>query len=174
MAQNSTLLALFQDINPAVSAIDHLRELGVKDNEMEIISGIPYSPEILGRPKERSIVPRLAMGGAMVGFAVAVFFMFGVPFLFSLHVGGQPIYAIPPFYIVAFEFTMLGLMGTAFLGLFVAGRFPTYEPKFYVPEISDGKIAIVFTCPQADERKFEDDMKDLGAEQVKPVEEKAL
>jgi len=116
----------------------------------------------------------LALGGAIVGWIIAMFLTFGTPFLFSLHVGGQPVYPIPPFYIVAFEMTMLGLMGTAFVGLFLAGQFPTYEPKFYVPEISDGKIAIVFSSPEADQAQFEDAMKKLGAEQVRPVEANTL
>ena len=77
-------------------------------------------------------------------------------------------------YIIAFEMTMLGLMGTAFIGLFLAGRLPTYEPKVYVPEISDGKIAVVFPCPVEMQAQFEDAMLSLGAEQVRPVEAKTL
>jgi len=174
MAKQLTLLALFTDVDPAVKAIDRLREIGIKDSQMDIISGIPLNHEVMGRPKIATFIPKLALGGAMIGFVAAMFLMFGIPFLFSLHVGGQPLYPIPPSYIVAFEMTMLGLMGTAFIGLFLAGRFPTYEPKFYVPEVSDGKIAIVFACPEADQTKCEEAMKSLGSEQVKPVEEKII
>src|SRR5512143_3044703 len=137
MADNSTLLALFTDVDPAVRAIDRLREMGIKDDQIEIISGVPISHQVLGRPNLKTFIPKLALGGAIIGFIAAIFLMFGTPLLFGLHVGGQPLYPIPPFYIVAFELTMLGLMGTAFVGLFLAGPFPTYEPKFYVPEISD-------------------------------------
>lgn len=174
MADKITLVALFSDVDPAVRTLDKLRELGVDDKQMDVISGIPINPEILGRPKVQTFIPKLALGGAMIGTAVAAFLMFGTPFLFALHVGGQPLYPIPPFYIVAFELTMLGLMGTAFIGLFLAGKFPSYEPKLYVPEVSDGKIAIVFSIPLGDEHKFEDELKSAGAEQVKPVEEKTL
>jgi Alternative complex III, ActD subunit len=174
MANKLTLLALFTDVEPAVQAIDRLREMGIEDQQMDIISGLPLSPEILGRPKIQSFIPKLALGGAIVGFIAAMFLMFGIPFLFSLHVGGQPLYPIPPFYIVAFELTMLGLMGTAFVGLFLAGRFPTYEPKIYIPEISDGKIAITFPCSEGDKEQFADALSNLGAEQVKPVEAKTL
>ena len=174
MADNITLLALFRDIDPAVNAIDRLHEMGVEDNQMDVISGIPFSNEILGRPKVATFIPKLALGGAIVGLIIAIFLNFGTPFLFSLHVGGQPVFPIPPFYIVAFEMTMLGLMGTAFVGLFLVGRFPTYEPQIYIPEISDGKIAIVFPCPQGDQTKFEEAMKNLGADQVRPVEANTL
>ncbi len=174
MAEQSTVVALFQDIDPAVKAIDKLREMGVEDERLEVISGIPISPEILGRPKPKTFIPRLALGGAVIGWIVAMFLMFVTPFLFTLHVGGQPIYPIPPFYIVAFELTMLGLMGTAFFGLFLAGKFPTYESKTYAPEVSDGKIALVFSCYEDECGKYEDEMKSMGAEQVRPVEEKPL
>jgi hypothetical protein len=174
MADKLTLLALFIDIDPAVNALDKLREMGIEDKKVDVISGIPISHEILGRPKVSTFIPKLALGGAVVGFIAAMFLMFATPFLYSLHVGGQPLYALPPFYIIAFEMTMLGLMGTAFIGLFLAGRFPSYEPNFYIPEISDGKIALVFPCQQDDLMKFEQAMKDLGAEQVKPLEEKSL
>ncbi len=174
MAESVTLLALFTDIDPAVKAIDKLREMGIPDNKMDVISGIPFSHEALGRPKFSTIVPRLALGGAFLGLLAALFFIFGIPGLFPLHVGGQPVFPIPPFYIIGFEMIMLGVMGMAFLGLFVAGRFPSYEPKVYIPEISDGKIALVFLCSDESQSQFKDALDSLGAEQVRQVEAKEL
>lgn len=174
MADSMTLLALFADIEPTVKAIDKLHELGIPDNKMEVISGIPFSYESLGRPRVSTIVPRLAMGGAMLGLIAALFFIFGIPVLFPLHVGGQPVFPIPPFYIIGFEMIMLGLMGMAFIGLFVAGRFPSYESKVYVPEISDGKIAVVFPCSEDAQPQFKDALISLGAEQVRQVEAETL
>ena len=174
MADNLTLLALFADIDPTVDAIDKLHSMGITDEKMDIISGIPFNEEVLGRPDIPTFIPRLAMGGAMIGLIVALFLIFGIPGLYPLNVGGQPVFPIPPFFIIAFELTMLGLMGTAFVGLFLAGRLPSYEPKVYVPEISDGKIALVFPCPVEQQAEFVDAMQSLGAEQVRPVEAKTL
>ncbi len=174
MAEPLTLLALFADIDPTVNAIDKLREMGIADANMEVISGIPFSQAVLGRPKLSTFIPRLAMGGAMLGLIAALFLIFGIPGLYPLEVGGHPLFPFPPFIIIAFELTMLGLMGTAFLGLFLAGRLPSYESKVYVPEISDGKIAVVFPCPVEKQAQFEDAMRSLGAEQVRPVEAKTL
>jgi hypothetical protein len=174
MADTLTILALFNDIEPAVNAIDKLHEMGVTDGKMDVISGIPFNHEVLGRPKVSTFIPRLAMGGAFVGLIAALFLIFGIPGLFPLHVGGQPVFPIPPFVIIAFEMTMLGLMGTAFVGLFLASRFPSYEPVIYVPEISDGKIAVVFPCSADMQAQFEQAMRSLGAEQVRLMEAKAL
>jgi hypothetical protein len=174
MADTLTLLALFADVDPTVNAIDKLREMGIADEKMDIISGIPFNHEVLGRPKLSTFIPRLALGGAMLGLIAALFFVFGTPGLFPLHVGGQPVFPLPPLYIVAFELIMLGLMGTAFLGLFLAGRLPAYEPKVYVPEISDGMIAVIFPCSVEMQAQFKDALMSLGAEQVRPVEAKTL
>ena len=174
MADTLTLLALFSEVDPSVIAIDKLHEMGVADEKLTVISGIPFSQQVLGRPNLRTIIPRLAMGGAMIGLVAALFLIFGIPGLYPLTVGGQPVFPFPPFLIVGFELTMLGLMGTAFLGLLLAGRLPSYEPKIYVPEISDGKIALVFSCSVEQQSQFEDALTSLGAEQVRPVEATTL
>jgi hypothetical protein len=174
MADTLTLLALFDEIDPSVTAIDKLHEMGIADEKLEVISGIPFNHEILGRPNFPTFIPRLAMGGAMIGLVAALFLIFGIPGLYPLQVGGQPVYPFPPFLIVGFELTMLGLMGTAFVGLLLAGGMPSYEPKVYIPEISDGKIALVFPCPVEQQAQFEDALRAVGAQQVRQVEAKTL
>ena len=47
---DTTLLALFEDIDPAANAIEKLHEMGVHDNRIEVISGVPISHKMLGRP----------------------------------------------------------------------------------------------------------------------------
>ena len=69
---------------------------------------------------------------------------------------------------------MLGLMGIAFLSVFLASRFPAYEPVEYVPEISDGKIAILFQCLDEQQTQFEQALTELKAESVRPVEANPL
>jgi hypothetical protein len=70
--------------------------------------------------------------------------------------------------------TMLGLMVFSFLGLFVDSGFPSYTPKQYVPEISNGKIAILFSYAEEDQQKFVDAMNSVGAESVVPAEARHL
>jgi hypothetical protein len=77
-------------------------------------------------------------------------------------------------FITTFEMAMLGLMGFAFIGLFVDSGFPTYTPKKYVPQISDGKVAVLFECERADERRFVETLKKAGAESVEPAEARHL
>ena len=41
MSDTLTLLALFEDIDPAAEAIEKLYELGLESDQMDIISGVP-------------------------------------------------------------------------------------------------------------------------------------
>jgi hypothetical protein len=65
-------------------------------------------------------------------------------------------------------------MGFSFLGMFVDSGFPSYTPKEYISEISDGKIAVLFSCSDDDQKKFVDALTKLGAESVSPVEARQL
>ena len=174
MSDAMTILALFEEIDPAADAVEKLRELGVADDQMNVISGVPISSQILGRPKVKTNVPRIGMAGASLGMLAGIFLIYGIPFLYPLHVGGQAVFPIPPGIIIAFELTMLGLMGFSFIGVFFESRFPSYEPMDYVPEVSDGKIAVFFKCSSDRQKEFEKAMLTLGAESVEPKEAQKL
>ncbi len=174
MSDSTMLLAVFEDIEPAANGIEKLHELGVTDEHMNVISGLPIKNTILGRPSAMSYVSRIALTGAILGLLLGFFLIWGTPYLFPLVVGGQPIYPVPQLLIIVFEMTMLGLMGFAFLGMFVDSGFPSYTPKEYVPEISDGKIAVLFRCPSDEQKKIKDALTKAGAESVDPAEARQL
>jgi hypothetical protein len=174
MSDKTMLLALFPDLEPAAQAVDKLREIGVTDEHVNVISGIPVTEAMLGRPKQMSNVPRLALGGAVGGVCVGAFLAFWTPNMYPLNVGGQALIPGPPSVVVIFEMTMLGMLISTFLGVFLDSRFPSYEPKEYVPEISDGKIAILIECQPDEEQAIEAAMTRLGAESVKHAEAQTL
>lgn len=174
MAETITLLATFEDIEPAAEGVDQLQQLGVGDDDMNVISGIPIKHTILGRPTAITYVARIGAVGAIMGMFLGLFFVYGAKAIYPLMVGGQPIFPIPQGIIITFEMTMLGLMGFSFLGMFVDSGFPSYTPKQYTPEISDGKIAILFSCPSNEQEKFIEALKNVGAEHVDSVEARYL
>ena len=174
MSEEITLLAIFEDFEPASVGVEKLQELGLTDDQMNVISGIPIKNTILGRPAAITYVTRIGMLGAIMGMALGIFLIYGIPYLYPLLVGGQPIFPVPQGLIITFEMTMLGLMGFSFIGMFVDSGFPSYTPKEYTPEISDGKIAILFSCPTKDQKKFVDALTKLGAESVHPAEARQL
>ena len=170
MAEATTLLAMFEDFEPASRGVEKLQQLGVSDDDMNVISGVPIKYSILGRPPAITYVSRIGLFGAILGLFLGLFFIYGVKYLYPLYVGGQPIFPVPQGIIITFEMTMLGLMGFSFVGMFVDSGFPSYTPKQYTPEISDGKVAILFSCPTDEQEKFIDALKEAGAEEVEHVE----
>lgn len=173
MADTVSLLAVFPDLDPAADAIDKLRSLGVSDDQMNVISGIPVTEAMLGRPSQWSNVPRLAFGGAVGGFLIGLFLVF-TPLMYLVPVGGQPAIPGPPSVVLLFELTMLGMLISTFLGVFLDSTFPSYRPMHYVPEISDGKIAVFFNVPEDDQEKFTQAMTETGAETVEVAEAQQL
>jgi hypothetical protein len=171
---DTTLLALFDEIDPAADAIETLHGMGVTDDNINVISGVPVAHKMLGRPHPHSNVSNLALGGAVAGFFTGIFLNFGTPNIYNIPVGGQYIMPIPPGLIVTFEMTMLFALLATFLGVFLDSYFPNYRPLEYVGEISDGKIGIFFKCAKADQKKFTDALGKLGAESIKPVEAQQL
>lgn len=170
------LLAVFSDLEPAADAIEQLRALGVHDDCMNIISGIPVTEAMLGRPRQWTNVPRIAMGGAVLGFLGGAFLAFVTPYLYPypIQVSSQYPIPVPPTVVILFELTMLGMLLSTFVGVFLDSLFPNYRPMKYVPEISDGKIAILVECPHVEEKKITDALKKMGAESVKPAEAQHL
>jgi len=174
MSEHITILALYSDINPAADGIDKLHELGISDDEITVISGVPITEAMLGRPHQSTNVSRLALGGAVVGFLFGAFLNFGTPNLYTVYVGGQSVFPFPPGMIILFEMTMLFALLSTFLGVFLDSYFPNYSPLEYVPEISDGKIGVFFKCLQSDEKKFMEALSKLGAESVSTTEARQL
>ncbi|OIN95548.1 MAG: hypothetical protein AUJ21_02955 [Anaerolineae bacterium CG1_02_58_13] len=174
MTQEISLLAVFSDLGPAADAIEQLRLIGVHDDCMNVISGIPVTEAMLGRPSQWTNVPRLALGGAILGFLTGLLLAFLTPTVYEIKVGGQGFTPVPPSIIVLFELTMLGMLLSTFLGVFLDSFFPSYRPMKYVTEVSDGKIAILIECPHADEMKVTEALKKLGAEAVRPAEAQHL
>jgi hypothetical protein len=171
---DTTLLALFEDIDPVADAIEKLHEMGVTDDRMDVISGVPISHRMLGRPHPWTNVSRLALGGAVAGFFFGLFLNFGTPLLYTVPVGGQFITPVPPGLIIVFEMTMLFALLSTFLGVFLESYFPNYRPLQYVPQVSDGKIGVFFQVPEEEQQKFTDTLNAMGVESVQPTEARHL
>ncbi|HWQ03765.1 MAG TPA: quinol:electron acceptor oxidoreductase subunit ActD [Longilinea sp.] len=166
MPKEPVHLAIFKEdrIDDAAEAVERLRGLGIADKDMSILSGIPYSEHILGRPMNWTRIGLIGMGGALVGFVIALALSLGTQSLYPIRVGNQPFWAIPTSIVVVFELTMLGLLISTFIGVFVETITPSYGPKGYDPRVSDGNIAILFTCPPDLDEQIHAALAPLGAE----------
>jgi len=170
-------MALFKEeqIDHAAESITRLRSMGVQDKDISVISGIPYSEKILDRPMRWSYVGRIALGGAIVGFLISLGLSFGTPMMYPLRVADLPIiFPIPTAVVVTFELTMLGLLISTFIGVFVETITPSFGPQGYHPKISDGYIGVLFSGPMDLDQKYHETFAELGATLEHDVEEEKL
>jgi hypothetical protein len=68
---DTTLMALFQDIDPAAEGIEKLHEMGISDDRISVLSGVPVPERLLGRPPQHTFVPRLAAAALASGRRVS-------------------------------------------------------------------------------------------------------
>jgi mono/diheme cytochrome c family protein len=161
------LLGLFQEPTQAAQAIDGLRQLGVAEAEITVMSGVPYEPEMLGRSRPKGRLIRVTLLGALAGFLVALFLTVGIFELYPLIQGGQPLVPVPPSLIILFELTMLGTMGTAFLGFLVLNRFPVFGRPAYDPRVTGGEIGVLAEMDQQVVSQAETAFREGGASDVR-------
>lgn len=167
MADTKTVhMMLFPEdrLDEVSDALTRLRDSGYSHDDVSVISGVPISERILGRPLAWTHIGKIGIAGAILGFIVALFLTFGTPLLYPLRVGGQPIFAIPTSIVVIFELTMLGLLISTFLGVAVEMMTPSFGPKGYHPQVTDGKIAILFNGSSQLDSELEQSLKSIGAE----------
>jgi len=137
------VLGLFHEAEPTAETIQQLRELGLSDDQITVMSSMPYRAEMLGRPKPRIVLGPVALLGAVLGLITAAFLTIGVFLLYPLVQGGQPIVPVPPSLIVFFEVTMLGTMWATFFGLLLTNRLPSFKIPLYDPRITEGHVGVL-------------------------------
>jgi hypothetical protein len=174
MADSIVLMGLFQDAGHTAETIDQLRRLGITDPDIAVLSGIPYPARVLGRPIVWERLPIISLSGALVGFLIGVFLNAGTPLLYTIRVGGQPIIPIPPTLVLTYEFTMMGLIVSTFLGVLWESFFPSYGPKYYDPLLTSGRIGVLFRCPADKEEAARAILTAMGAERIQRPERRPL
>ena len=120
---NTGLLASYEYVDSAVSAIEELRGAGLGP----ITAYMPYP--------DHHIEEALGYGQSPVR-------------VWTLVTGGKPILSIPAYVPIAFEMAVLfGALATV-IGLFINSRLPHVKPMVvYDPEFSAGQFGVYVTAP---------------------------
>ncbi|MEJ2737793.1 MAG: DUF3341 domain-containing protein [Anaerolineae bacterium] len=174
MSETNVVMSSFREIDPTAAALERLRGLGIPDEDVTVISGLPYSAEILGRPHIKNRLPRISLVSALVGLGAGIFFTVITPYLYIIRVGGHPIVPIPPTAILLYEFIMLLLIVGTFGGFLVLNHFPSNEPQYYDPKVTDGRISLVIHTPADKEAEVVAVLEELGAEITREPERRGL
>jgi hypothetical protein len=146
MANSTVLTGSFQDLERTADTLDQLRALGIADQDITILSSLPYSPRALGRPHIKTWLPLITLASAVAGLLVGLFFAVVTPYLYVIRVGGQPIAPAPPTALLLYAFTMLVLIVGTFTGVVILNNLPTTGPRYDGPAPVDDRISVLFRC----------------------------
>ncbi len=164
MSDTAIVMSSFLEIDSTATALDRLRDLGILDKDIEVMSSLPYSAEILGRPHVKTRLSVISLVSAVLGLGAGIFFTVITPYLYIIRVGGHPIVPIPPTALLLYEFIMLLLIVGTFGGFLALNRFPSTDPQYYDPELTNGRISLVVHTPADKEADVVAILKELGAE----------
>jgi mono/diheme cytochrome c family protein len=140
------LLGLFDNVTTTADAIDGLRDIGVEEDDITVMSGIPYAPKFLGRKPHRQWFFLFVIAGAVIGVVLGLFVAVITPELYPIHVGGQALVPVPPAAIIIFELTALCSMLAAFVGFLLQSKFPILTSQMYDERISEGYFGVEVTA----------------------------
>jgi hypothetical protein len=174
MPARMTLMGLFTDVGHTGDALDNLRLLGLREEDMGLMMGVPYTEKMTGRPKIYERVPWASILGALGGLALALILTGGTQILYPVRVGGRPLFNIQTALIPIFELTMLGLALGTFLNFLWKNGFPSTKPGYYDHLINYGRVALEANFDARYEEEVRRAMIDAGAERVYQPERRPL
>jgi hypothetical protein len=166
MGDSIVLMGSFQDLERAADALDQLRALNIANQDITVLSSLPYSHKALGRPEIKTWLPVIAMASAAMGLVAGLFFTVVTPNLYVIRVGGQPIVPGPTTALLLFEFTMLLLVLGTFVGVVALNSLRSVGPQYDGPALTDDRIGVLFRCPNEKEDDARAVLESQGAENI--------
>jgi hypothetical protein len=153
MTDTMTLNALFHESTDLAEVIDELHRLGIADDRIVVMTGVPYPEGSLGRHREWLTLPYIVLAGAAVGMLFGLFLAVITPHLYRLDIGGHPPVGFPPAAVIIFIFTMMATIVSTFLGVLWEMNFPRFGPAPYHKLITDGNLAVMLNIPALQENE---------------------
>lgn len=119
--------------------------------------------DALKMPKSR--VGLFTLGGGILGFLGGYGLSIYTAVQWKLVVGGKPIVAPIPFFVVAYEMTILfGVLGTV-LGLLLSAKLPAFRgSKLYDERCSGEHFGVVAVCAPGREAELSEFFRERGGE----------
>ncbi len=174
MTESDKLMAIFDESTRTAEAIDALHEFGLEDDQIVVMTGVPYPELALGRHVEWLRLPQIVLAGAAGGLLFGLFLAVITPHLYRLDVGGHPTVGFPPAAIITFVFTMMATIISTFLGVLWEMNFPEFGPKYYHTMVTDGHLGVLIDLPDGKEEQIRLLLDDHGANLVERAEKQPL
>jgi hypothetical protein len=137
----ASVYGLYPDPEMAQRAVNKLREAGVADADITIISSEPFEHFEFGHRDAKTAMPWIATIAGATGL-VATYYLLGLSQRsWPLVTSGMPIVPLWTNLIIIFEMTMLSAILATVITLIVTAFFGD-RGKLYDPEVSDGYILV--------------------------------
>lgn len=143
----SAIYALYDSGDAAQRAVNSLRNAGVADSAITVISDQPMEAYEFGEMNRATRIWYIASGGGLIGLVFATWLTRMTELAWPLPTGNMPIVSWWPNLIVIFELTMLGAILATVATLLVTGELLRRRPALYDPQVSDGKILVGVESP---------------------------
>jgi hypothetical protein len=169
MNGGTTILGLFEEIDPAATALTKLQDAENFDwRDLMVMSSVPFPEGVLEADKTKSRLPVITLIFAFVGIGVGLLLAGGSFALYVLRQGAKPVLSGPPIGIISYEFMMLSALTAAFLAALFEMRLPAWRARIYDPRISEGYIGIAARCTDlAGADRAERTLREAGAVDIK-------
>jgi cytochrome c553 len=172
MDDRDNLTALFQQDVKLDSLMQSLREAGIADEQVSIMTPLPLSEQASARVSAMPLY-LVTMIAGLVGIAVGVFFAGGTAAMYPLMTGGKPIVAVPIVAIISYETMMLLAIVMTFVTMIVGIKRAHRHIAERAPGIDDGAIMLVVSLPidQARVSQIRDLLQQAGAVEIRSPEQ---
>ena len=147
MSDSLTWMGLFNESTEVAAAIDELHTLGIPDNKMTVMTGVPYPARTLGRHREWLTLPYIVLVGSIAGLFFGLFLSAITPHLYRLDIGGHPLVGVPPVAVITFVFTLMATIVSTFLGVLWEMNFPRFGLAPYNKLVTDGYLGLLLEFP---------------------------
>jgi hypothetical protein len=173
-SEEPKLMAIFDGASAVADAVDSLHEAGIGEDQILIMSGVPYPERAFGRHSEWLRLPQIVLLGALAGLVVGLFLAVITPHLYRLDIGGHPPVGFPPAAVIVFVFSMMATIIATFLGVLWEMDFPEFGPKYYSNLVTVGHIAMMVSFSSKQEDAVRALLDRHGGQQIHRPERKAL
>src|SRR3990172_6010444 len=174
MNEMTTVMGMFDESTKAADAIDELHLLGIPENNIEVMTGVPFPEQALGRHREWIRLPYVVLGGALAGLMFGIFLSVITPSLYPLTLGGRSIVTGPPAAIITYVFTMMFTIVSTFLGVLWEMGFPSFESKHYNKLVTSGHIAVLLECSESQQEEITAILESHGGLHIQRSERMAI
>ena len=168
MSMPYAIYGLFPGPHAAERAVNGLRDAGISSERIAVISPEPFEEFSFAHTDNATFMPWIAVFGGVVGGSCGFLIAWYSQAARGLVTGGMPILAPWPTGLVTYELTMMGAVLATVFALLIGTRLPSWKPRLYDPEVSDGKVLIgVLNPSESALSDLETLLRSAGAEKVR-------